>query len=85
MAAIKVINPVMSQTAIIQPALPTFRVMSALTIKIPEPIIEPATIIVASSKPSEGLNPCEVSGISSWFVLSIINKILNSFNVQDSR
>jgi hypothetical protein len=26
------------------------------TIKIPEPIMEPATIIVASSKPSEGLN-----------------------------
>jgi hypothetical protein len=29
--------------------------MSALTIKIPEPIMLPATIIVASSKPSVGL------------------------------
>jgi hypothetical protein len=31
-------------------------VISALTIKIPEPIILPATIIVASSNPSDGLN-----------------------------
>jgi hypothetical protein len=30
--------------------------MSALTIKIPEPIIDPATIMVASVKPSERLN-----------------------------
>ena len=37
------------------PALPKFLVISALTIKIPDPIIDPATIIVASNKPKEGL------------------------------
>ena len=42
----------MSQTAINQPDDPTFLVMSAATIKIPEPIILPATINVASSSPS---------------------------------
>jgi hypothetical protein len=46
----------MSQTATNQPAEPTLRVISALTIKIPEPIILPATIIVASSNPRDGLN-----------------------------
>ena len=31
-----------------QPALPTFRAMSADTMKMPDPIIEPTTTIVAS-------------------------------------
>lgn len=48
-------KPVIIHTAMSQPALPTFLVMSALTIKIPEPIIEPATIMVPSNKPNEGL------------------------------
>jgi hypothetical protein len=48
-------NPVINQTAINHPALPTFRVMSELTIKIPDPIIEPATSIVASNNPKLGL------------------------------
>jgi hypothetical protein len=48
-------NPVSSQTAISHPALPVFLVISALTIKIPEPIIEPATIIVPSNSPKVGL------------------------------
>ena len=39
-----------NQTAISQPAEPTLRIISALTINIPEPIIEPATIIVASNR-----------------------------------
>jgi hypothetical protein len=47
---------VISQTTISQPALPTVRVISALTIKIPEPIMDPATIKVPSSRPSVGLN-----------------------------
>jgi hypothetical protein len=51
-----VMNPVMSHTASSQPALPTLRTMSALTMKIPEPIIEPATIIVASRRVRLGLN-----------------------------
>jgi hypothetical protein len=55
-----VIKPVISQTKISQPALPTVRVISALTIKIPEPIMLPATINVPSSKPSVGLNEVDV-------------------------
>jgi hypothetical protein len=49
-------KPVSTQTKINHPALPTLRVMSALTMKIPDPIIEPATTMVASSSPSVGLN-----------------------------
>ena len=48
-------NPVINQTTTSQPALPTLRVISALTIKIPEPIMPPATIIVASNRPRVGL------------------------------
>jgi hypothetical protein len=55
MAAVMVINPVMSHTAISHPALPTFLVISALTMNIPEPIMDPATIIVASSRERLGL------------------------------
>jgi hypothetical protein len=51
-----VIKPVSTQTKIIHPALPTFLAISAVTIKIPEPIIEPATNIVASRRPRLGLN-----------------------------
>ena len=40
--------------------------MSALTIKMPEPIIDPATIIVASNKPNVGLNELFVSVIVSY-------------------
>ena len=43
--------PVMTHAINIQPALLIRRDMSAATIKIPEPIIEPTTIIVASSSP----------------------------------
>jgi hypothetical protein len=38
-------------------------VISALTIKIPDPIILPATIIVASKADKLGLNPVFVSDI----------------------
>jgi hypothetical protein len=39
--------------------------MSALTIKIPEPIMEPATIMVASNKLKEGLKLVTSSDILS--------------------
>jgi hypothetical protein len=55
MAADKVMNPVISHTKISHPALPTLRVISALTIKMPDPIMEPATIMVPSSSPRDGL------------------------------
>ena len=44
-----------TQAAISQPALPTSFSMSALTMNMPEPIIDPATTMVASSKLREGL------------------------------
>src|SRR5690606_2357566 len=53
-------KPVISQTIISHPALPVFRAISALTIKIPEPIILPATNMVASIKPNDDLNPRSV-------------------------
>ena len=40
-----------------QPDDPTWRAMSAGTMKMPEPIIDPATIIVESSRPSSRTNP----------------------------
>ena len=50
-----VIKPVINQAAMSQPELPTYLVMEELTINIPEPIIPPATIIVASNALSLGL------------------------------
>ena len=62
-----VINPVISHTASSHPALPTLRVMSALTINIPEPIMEPATIIVASINVRDCLK--EVCCSAMWVIL----------------
>jgi hypothetical protein len=56
-------NPVNNHTATNQPADPTFLVMSALTINIPDPIMLPATIIVASNADKLGLNSVFVSDI----------------------
>src|SRR6266508_539424 len=44
-------KPVTSQTARRRPGLWTCRAMSAETMKMPEPTIEPTTIMVASSRP----------------------------------
>jgi hypothetical protein len=59
-------KPVISQTAMSQPALPTLRVISALTMNMPDPIIEPATIMVASQSPKLGLNEVVFSAINSF-------------------
>jgi hypothetical protein len=56
-------NPVSNHTATNHPAEPTFLVMSALTINIPEPIMLPATIIVASNADKLGLNSVFISDI----------------------
>ena len=61
-----VIKPVNNQATINHPADPTFRVISALTMKIPDPIILPATIMVASNAPNLGLNS-EVSVVDIFF------------------
>ena len=50
-------SPVTTQTISSQPAEPTWRAISAGTMKMPEPIIEPATIMVESSSPSSRTNP----------------------------
>src|ERR1700716_2734384 len=44
-------RPVTSQTTSNQPGAPTCRAMIEETMKMPEPIIEPATSMVESSKP----------------------------------
>src|ERR1043166_3825499 len=51
-AAVSVSNPVTIQTTSNQPGEPTWRAMMDETIKIPEPIIEPATSIVESNNPN---------------------------------
>ena len=51
----RVITPAIIQTSKRSPAEPTERAISELTIKIPEPIIEPITIIVESNNPSSCL------------------------------
>jgi len=54
--------PVTAHTKSSQPGDPTNRPMSAETMKIPDPIIEPATSIVESSKPSPLTNFWLASG-----------------------
>src|SRR2546427_399421 len=49
-------TPVTSQTTSSQPEEPTVRAMSALTMKMPDPIMDPMTIIVESRSPSSRLN-----------------------------
>src|SRR2546423_7489151 len=56
-AAITVSRPVTSQTTSNQPGEPTCFPMIAETMKMPEPIIEPATSMVESSKPRPLMNP----------------------------
>ena len=65
-------KPVNNQTATNHPADPTFLVISALTIKIPDPIILPATIMVASNADKLGLNPVLVSDILNSYTLKKI-------------
>src|SRR5216117_2990840 len=63
-AAVSVSNPVTIQTTSNQPGEPTCRAIIDETMKIPEPIIEPATSMVESSKPSPLTNFCPASGVS---------------------
>src|ERR1041385_5437750 len=51
-------TPVTIQTTSNQPGDPTRCAISPETIKMPDPIMDPATIIVESSKPSPRINPC---------------------------
>jgi hypothetical protein len=50
-APVMVSTPAIAQAAISQPGEPTRRADSAEVMKMPEPIIDPTTIMLASSKP----------------------------------
>ena len=72
--------PVTAQTASSQPDEPTNRAISAETIKTPEPIIEPATSIVESSKPSSRRNlplfaarDCNMALGLNWWISRRVN------------
>src|SRR5882724_1171753 len=64
-AAESVSTPVRIHVSSNPPAEPVCRVMSAATIKMPEPIIEPTTIIVPSNKPMARTNPASLLMASS--------------------
>ena len=55
-----VINPVTTQMSSKYPDEPTFLAISELTMKIPEPIMVPATIIIASNSLISLLKPDSV-------------------------
>ncbi len=63
-AAVSVSNPVTIHTTRSHPGEPTCRAMIDETMKIPEPIIEPATSMVESSKPSPLTNFWLATGVS---------------------
>src|SRR6476619_2150047 len=75
--------PVIAHTTSSHPADPTNRPISAETMKTPDPIIDPATSMVESSKPSCLTNPSDVvcsSFTSLWdFESSAIRNSLNAF------
>src|SRR5438132_11874868 len=54
--------PVMIQAISRPPAEPVWRAMSAETMKMPEPIIEPTTIMVESNRLRPRTNPASVTG-----------------------
>src|SRR5438132_13647274 len=56
-APVIVINPATAQATSSQPGAPINRADSAEVIKTPEPIIDPITIMVASSGPSMRTSP----------------------------
>src|ERR1700740_1027827 len=64
-----VIKPVANQTTSSKPGLPTCRAMPAEKMKMPEPIIEPATIMLASGRPRLLTSPESTAGaatIGGW-------------------
>lgn len=61
-------SPVMIHAVRSPPALPTPRAISAATIKMPVPIIEPATSIVESNRPSVRRRPPVSSSLGTSLV-----------------
>ena|ERR1700743_1160763 len=67
-------KPVIAHTKISQPALPVREVIFELTMKIPDPIMDPATIMVPSSNPNVGLNE-GAAGIAASEVVLVVAAI----------
>src|SRR6266404_3596361 len=69
-APVMVSKPAIAQARSNHPGAPDNRAVSAEVIKIPEPIIEPTTIIVASTGPSVRIRP-DCDGWSlTWKILA---------------
>src|SRR5438132_1426663 len=67
-APVIVINPATAQASSSQPGAPIKRADSADVIKTPDPIIDPITIMVASSGPSARTRPACGEGSISLFI-----------------
>jgi hypothetical protein len=83
MSAAKIVRmPVIIHVKSNPPAEPVCRAISAETIKIPDPIIDPATIIVESSSPSSRTNPVfdfssSATSVAIFLFLLLKQKSLN--------
>src|SRR5260370_42485146 len=70
-------NPVTAQAPISKAGEPTSRAISAETMKMPEPIIEPVTSIVELVRPrplTNSRSPDEVSGLARAWLVSMLNR-----------
>ena len=79
-AAAMVSRPVMTQDISSHPALPSCRDISAATMKMPEPIIEPATIMVESKRPRLRFSSLESSRISHRYQSNEIGQFMQRYN-----
>jgi len=67
----RVISAVTSQAAMSRAGEPTMRLMSAETMKMPEPIMEPMTMAVAEKRPMPRTK-CGAAAGSVWLLVEII-------------
>ncbi len=67
-------TPVSSQATSSQPGLPIQRAISADTMKMPEPIIDPMTTIVASNRPRRRLNSVSRPASGGAAGLSVVSE-----------
>src|SRR6185312_14841288 len=72
-----VMTPVTIQTTSNQNGEPTDRAMSAETMKMPDPIMAPATSIVASTSVSALTNSCGVSVVAGRSATTVVMQLLN--------
>src|SRR5579872_559798 len=72
-----VMTPVTIQTTSNQKGEPTDLAMSAETMKMPDPIMAPATSIVASTSVSALTNSCGVSVVAGRSATTVVMQLLN--------